>query len=119
MSPSCERDRIVLAQLNRAPGEPRSFSALVRAIHHPAIDLSPRVAPGSHAVGRGKIRIQFDRLREKAKRLAGGFSAALIKTLHSAQEIIIGIEALGRLMLCTIDFCLLELWRERAHHSQG
>src|ERR1700744_4858980 len=117
MSASCERDRIVSAQLDRAPGQPRSVSALFGAIHHPAIDLAPRVAPRSHAVRGGKIRIQFDRSQEEAQRLASGFSATLIKALHSTQEIIVSIETLGRLMLCTIDFRLLELRRERAHHG--
>src|SRR5712691_8672009 len=64
-----ERDCIILAQFRRLPCKTRSFCDFSNAVHHPAIDLAPAVAPSGHAVGRGEIWVEFNGLVEQWQRL--------------------------------------------------
>ncbi len=42
-----------------------------------------------------------------------------MKTRHAAQEVVVGVEALGRLALCAFDFRALKLVRDRADDALG
>jgi hypothetical protein len=113
-----ERDRVVLTQLCRQPGEPRGFGNLVRAIGRPAVDLAHHVAERGDAVRGGKFGIELACLGEQCQRLGGGFARQPMNVRHPAQEVVVGVEALGRLARGPLDLGLLELRRDRADHAR-
>jgi hypothetical protein len=114
-----QRDRVILAQLRCQPGQPRGFRNLVRAIGGPAVDLAHHVAEPGDAIGRGEFGIELARLAEQRQRLGGGLARQPVNVRHPAQEIVVGVEALGRLARGPLDFGLLELRRDRADHARG
>ena len=73
------------------------------------------MAPGRHAIGRCKFRIELDGLVEQAAappRLLRAASAVELR--HAAQVIVVGVEAFGRLALGALDLRALQLRRDRA-----
>src|SRR5262245_47063957 len=80
MPASRKRDRIILAQRNRAPSQPLGFGVFARTVEDPAIGLAPDIAPRRHAVRCGEIRIALDGLEEMTQRIAVGPSIRRRKT---------------------------------------
>src|SRR5215831_3164791 len=60
-----ERYRVIPAQFHRAASEPCCFGSFLQAVYHPTTPFAPDVTPRGHAVGRGKIRVEFSGLVEE------------------------------------------------------
>ena len=54
---------------------------------------------------------------EAGERRRVGFSGPTVNSCHATQEMVIGIEAVGRLALCAIDLSPLQLGRNGAHDA--
>src|SRR6267154_5288137 len=74
-----------------------------------------RAGPRRHPVGRGVIGVEFRRAREEPRRFQEAVSIEQMKTGHSAQEVVVGVEALGRLPSRTLDLRALEPWLNGTH----
>src|SRR5215831_5824302 len=83
MTAEGKRDSIILAQIRRPARKASSFSHLLLIIDGPAVYLATHVAICSHAIGQGKIRVEFDGPVEQAKRLANTLVVTAIKIGHS------------------------------------
>ena len=68
---------------------------------------------------RGVVGIELARLGEQLQRIAGGVAGHPVRAGHAAQEIVVGVEALGGLALGPLDLGLLQLRRDRADHARG
>ncbi len=55
-----ERNRVVSAQLDGAPGQSSTLRDSGRAIRHPAVDPSPEVAPCGHSMRRCEFGVELD-----------------------------------------------------------
>ncbi|MDT4825257.1 hypothetical protein FQZ97_585350 [compost metagenome] len=114
-----QRHRIIPADRHRQTRKPRALGDLSSPIGHPAIQLAPEVAPGCHAIGRGKLRIELDGLVEQRQRLLDGFPGAVVQFRRSAQVIVVGVQAFRRFALGALDFRPFELWRDCANNAFG
>ena len=114
-----ERNGVIFAKLHRSSSQPGSFSNFLRAVCDPATRLAPRVAKRSHAVGCGKVGIEFDCIVEQPKRLIDRLACLPVgvRVFHPPQKIVVRVEALGRLALGALDFCILELGRDCAYDA--
>src|SRR5262249_55219521 len=117
MAASRQRDGIVLAKLDGAASQADSLGALLPSIGHPAVDLAPDMAPRRHRMGRREIRIDLQRLTELAQRLVGSLPGSAIDVRPSAQVVVVGVEAVGRLALRTLELGLLQLRCDLAHDA--
>src|SRR5262249_38140874 len=106
-------DGVVLAQLDSPPCQPRSLAQLGATISHPTVDLAPEVAPSGRAISRSEGRIELDRLVKQPERLIDRFACAEMQVRYRSQIVVVGIEALGRLVLGAFNFSALQLWRDR------
>src|SRR6516162_8399186 len=78
-----------------------------------------RAGPRRHSVGRGVIAVEFRRAHEEPHRFQEAVSIVQMKTGHSAQEVVVSVEALGRLPSRTLDLRTLEPWLNGPHHPCG
>src|SRR5262249_44759254 len=92
---------------------------LTLAINHPAMAVPERAGPRRHSVGRGVIAVEFRRAHEEPHRFQEAVSIVQMKTGHSAQEVVLSVEALGRLPSRTLDLRPLEPWLNGPHHPCG
>src|SRR5262245_19015163 len=116
---SCKGDRIVPAQLDGPTGQPGTLSDLLRTIGHPIIEFAPEMAPCRHPVCRREIRIELYRLVEQRQSLVDGFPGSPMKVRHSAEIVVVGVEAFGWLPLRAFDLGALQLRRDRADDVFG
>src|SRR5215472_7449024 len=114
-----QRGRIILAQRDRATRQPHGVRDLTLAINHPAMAVPERAGPRRHSVGRGVIAVEFRRAHEEPHRFQEAVSIVQMKTGHSAQEVVVSVEALGRLPSRTLDLRALEPWLNGTHHPCG
>ena len=59
-----KRNRVIPAQFRRTTSQPCGFGGLLHAVNYPTTSLAPDVTPRGHAIGRGKIRVEFNGFRE-------------------------------------------------------
>src|SRR5262245_11347105 len=78
-----------------------------------------RTGPRRHSVGRGVIAVEVRRACEEPHRFQEAVSIVLMKTGHSAQEVVVSVEALGRLPSRTLNLGALELRLNGPHHPCG
>src|SRR6476660_4169436 len=78
-----------------------------------------RAGPRRHSVGRGVIGVEFRRAHEEPRRFQEAVSIEQMNTGHSAQEVVVSVEALGRLPSRTLDLRALEPWLNGTHHPCG
>ena len=114
-----ERYRIVPAQFDRPPGKPSTLGRLPRDIGHPAIELAPVMTPRRHCVGGREIGVELYCLGEQRQRLFDGLPVSPMQIGHSAQIIVVRVEASGRLALGTFDLRPLHLRRNRSDDTRG
>ncbi|MNF62334.1 hypothetical protein D3C84_440130 [compost metagenome] len=77
------------------------------------------MAPGGHAIGRGKLRIELGGLVEQRQRLLDGFPGSAVQFRRSAQVIVVGVQAFRGFALGALDFRPFELRRDRADDAFG
>src|SRR6516165_7808740 len=78
-----------------------------------------RAGPRRHSVGRGVIGVEFRRAHEEPHRLQEAVSIVSMKTGHSAQEVVVSVEALSRLASRTLDLRAWEPWLNGPHRPCG
>src|SRR3954454_12593472 len=105
----CQRDGVVVAQLDRQTGQPDALGELPRLIGHPAVDLAPAMTPGGHGMGRGKVWIQHDGLVKQRQRLIDRLPCPTMQIRHGAQIMIVGAEVTGWFSSRALDLRAFEL----------
>src|SRR5437763_5154931 len=80
-----ESHLIVPTKLYCTPSEPCGFHNLLRGMSYPAICLTVDIANPCPAIGRCKIRIEFDSSIEKPQRLVVTLTGPRIKARYSTQ----------------------------------
>ena len=88
-------------------------------VGRPAADLALGEAARRHAPGRGEVRIELDRPPEQAQRLDVRLALPFVNLGHSAEEVVVGVEARGRLAPGPLDLGPLELRGDGADHAGG
>src|SRR5215475_8924366 len=96
-----ERDGVIPAQLRSTAGQPSSFGRLLRVVRHPTTCLARNVTPRSHAISRGELGVELDSLVEEPQRFRVALFRPRMNARYPAQKIVVGIEALSRLVLRT------------------
>ncbi len=69
-------------------------------------------------MGRGEIGVELDRPIEQFQRFVDVVACPSVDTGHAAQQVVVGIEPLGRLALGALDFGLFEFRRDRDDHAR-
>src|SRR5215471_5579448 len=81
--------------------------------------LAERAGPRRHPVGRSVIGVEFSCAHEEPGRFQEAVSIEQGKTGHSAQEVVVSVEALGRLPSRALDLRALEPWLNGPHRPCG
>src|SRR5262249_55498811 len=92
---------------------------LLRAIGHPIIEFATATAPRRHPVCRSETRIELYRFVEQRQSLVHCLPGSLMKVRHSAEIVVVGVEAFGWLPLRALDLCPLQLRCDRADDVFG
>src|SRR5262245_57548344 len=109
---------VVLTQLHSPSSQPSSFGNIFLALNEPAKSLSHAKTPRGCGMRHGEIGIKFDSSVIQAERFLVRYSRAFVIIGQSAQVTVVGIEAFGWFAPGTVDFCLLEPWRDCTHHTR-
>ena len=114
-----QRHRVVTPELGGAPRQPPRLGDL-RPGRPPS--RSPCAAGSSARPCRRRRRSRGSSsiaLANSASASALSARAEAMERRHAAQEVVVGVEALGRLALGALDLGLLEPRRDRADHARG
>src|SRR5262249_48162767 len=114
-----QRGRIIPAHRDRAARQPHGVRDLALWINHPAIALDERAAPRRHPVGRSVIGVKFGRALVEPSCVQEAVPVEQMKAGHPAQEVVVSIEALGRLPSRALDLRALEPWLNGADRARG
>ena len=79
-----ERDRIVPTQVDGPARQAGALGDLAWAIDHPAVDLTPEIAPRRHRIGRREIRVAHERVVELAERRVDRLPGTQMEVRHAA-----------------------------------
>jgi hypothetical protein len=99
---------IIGPQVNCEPGQAYCYGCLTSIVSHPAIQFSPHVTPGSHTVGRCEIGIELHSLTKLTQGLAVGLVRTAIEARHTAEKLVVSVEALRWFAFGTLYFGLLK-----------
>src|SRR5437868_11522973 len=99
--------------------QPRGLSGFPRDLDDPAASLALRIAAGRQPIGRGKFRVELDRLVEMSERVTVGLLCPQMNARHAAQIMIVSVEILRRLAPRSIDLRLFHFRCDGADNAAG